>query len=387
MIYQEQRKPKRRLLKFIIFIALIAGAYYLYNNFPLESKPKTLQSKDFTQESAVIDWPSYGSGAVGMLGSDEILSSYGGNSPRPIASITKIITALVVLEKKPIEYGTDGPNINITQADQDIYNQQVAAGAASKPVSVGSSMTEKQMISAMILPSAANYSISLANWAYGSVDAYVAAANDWLEKNGLKNTSVVDTSGLLSGNVSTPSELVRLGQITMNNKTLAAIVGSKQSTIPGVGDISNSNSLIGNMGVNGIKTGMTGDAGTCILFSSIYKVNGQNKTIIGALLGAKDRKQQNDDVKQLIESVRSGFKTVKVASKGQVFASYQNILGQNKKLAASKDINVVVWSDTDLSLKVKIDRISLLDLGEIKGELVVENGDKTTQYPLASQSK
>lgn len=386
MIYTEHHKPKRRLLKFTIIIAIAIGAYYLITNFPLEAAPKILESKIVNGESAEIEWPEYGSGAVGTLGSDEILSSYGGDSARPIASITKIITALVVLEKKPIDYGTEGPSISITNADLEIYNQQVAAGAASKQVAVGSSMSEKQMISAMILPSAANYSISLANWAYGSVDAYVTAANAWLAGNGFEGTKVVDTSGLLSGNVSTPTELIRIGELAMKNKTLAAIVGSKTSTIPGVGDIANSNSLIGTMDINGIKTGMTGDAGTCILFSSVYKINGVNKTIIGALLGASDRKQQNDNVKRVLEGVRSGFQSVKVASEGQEFANYQNIFGQNKKLVAGKDISVTAWSDNPVEIKVRIDKISLLDLGDIKGEIIVENSGNTSHYPLVSKS-
>jgi serine-type D-Ala-D-Ala carboxypeptidase (penicillin-binding protein 5/6) len=385
VIYAEHRKPKRRFLKFAIFIAVIIGAYYLINNFPLEAAPKILESKTINSEPAEIEWPEYGSGAVGMLGGDGILSSYGAETPKPIASITKIITALVVLEEKPIEYGTEGPSIDITNADLEIYNQQVAAGAASKQVAVGGSMSEKQMISAMILPSAANYSISLANWAYGSVDAYVAAANTWLEVHDFNDTKVVDTSGLLPGNVSTSSELIRIGELVMKNKTLAAIVGLKESTIPGVGNVNNSNSLIGTMGVNGIKTGMTGDAGTCILFSSVYETNGRNQTIIGALLGADDRKQQNDDVKRVLEGVRSGFKSVQVASKGQVFANYQNIFGQNKKLVAAKDISVTAWSDTPVEIKVRIDKISLLDLGNIKGELIVENSWNISHHPLVSK--
>jgi D-alanyl-D-alanine carboxypeptidase (penicillin-binding protein 5/6) len=254
-------------------------------------------------------WPAYGSGAVGATGYDGVLAKYGDQSARPIASLTKIITALLVLQKKPLDGESNGPDIVFTQSDQDIYNQEVAAGAAVKPVSVGGSMTERQALETMLLPSAANYSITLANWAYGSMNAYLNAANAWLANHNLAQTRVVDTSGLLPGSVSSPSDLITIGKLALANPTLASIVAMKQATVPDVGTITNGNSLLGKDGINGIKTGTTSEAGATILFSSVVTVGNKQVTIVGDLLGAGDRGQQNSDVVKLLDSIRPAFLT------------------------------------------------------------------------------
>ncbi len=296
------------LLLFLVVFTIILGLYVAYKQKIMPSLTKKSVSSSLPRPVLKPVWPVNGSGAVGATGYNGVLAKYGDQSARPIASLAKIITALVVLQKKPLIDEEDGPNIKFTQSDQEIYNQELAAGAAVKPVSIGGSMTERQALETMILPSAANYSITLAVWAYGSVDAYLSAANDWLTDNDLTQTKVVDTSGLLSGNVSSPSDLIMIGKLALTNSTLASIVAMKQVTVPNVGTISNGNALIGKDGINGIKTGLTSDAGACILFSSIINVGDKRVTIVGDLLGADDRGQQNSDVIKLIDSVRPAFR-------------------------------------------------------------------------------
>jgi D-alanyl-D-alanine carboxypeptidase (penicillin-binding protein 5/6) len=308
-------KPNHKFLIFIICLAVLIiafGAYFEYGKAVLPSTAsKQVKSKVSIQLTAKPVWPGYGSGAVGAVGSDEVLAKYGDQSARPIASLAKIITALLVLQRKPIDGKADGPDIEFTQSDQDIYNQEVAAGAAVKPVSVGSSMTERQALETMLLPSAANYSITLAVWAYGSVDAYLSATNAWLASHNLNQSKVVDTSGLLPGDVSSPSDLITIGKLALANPALASIVAMKQADVPGVGTITNGNSLLGEDGINGIKTGTTSEAGATILFSSVMTVGTKQVTIVGDLLGADNRGQQNSDVIKLLGSIKPAFRSIK----------------------------------------------------------------------------
>jgi D-alanyl-D-alanine carboxypeptidase (penicillin-binding protein 5/6) len=305
-------KSHRKFLIFIIgliILALAVGLYIAYNKANLLfSSPKVVKQKTINLPSLKPIWPNYGSGAVGATGYDGTLAKYGNQSARPIASLTKIITALLVLQKKPINGEAEGPDIKFTQSDQDIYNQEVAAGAAVKLVSVGSSMTERQALETMLLPSAANYSITLAVWSYGSIDAYLSAANVWLAGHNLTQTKVVDTSGLLPGNVSSPSDLITIGKLALANSALASIVAMNQAVIPDVGTITNGNSLLGKDGINGIKTGSTSEAGACMLFSSVVTVSNKKVTVVGDLLGADDRGQQNSDVIKLLDSIRPAFR-------------------------------------------------------------------------------
>ena len=91
----------------------------------------------------------------------------------PSASITKVITALVVLDAHPIPPGEGGPEIAYTEADVDIYWDMVAQNGSVAPVAAGSSLTLRESLEAMLLPSGNNYAISLANWAFGSGDEFL----------------------------------------------------------------------------------------------------------------------------------------------------------------------------------------------------------------------
>jgi len=369
---------------------LLAVAVLTFDRMSIASIPtitaKIVSQKTLTQAAVTPVWPDYGSGAIGAVGYDGVLAQYGDKSARPMASITKIVTALVVLDKKPLNGKADGPEIKLTQVDQDIYNKALAAGAAVKPVAVGGSMSERQMLEAMLLPSAANYSETLAVWAYGSVDNYLTAAKVWLKKQNLTTIELVDTSGLLSGNVSSSADLLKLGKLALNNSALASIVNLKQVNITDLGTINNSNYLLGALGINGIKTGTTSEAGACMLFSSEIKVGGEKVTIVGVLLGADGRDQQNSDVKNLLKSVQTGFRSVKVLKQGQALANYQTAWGQSARLVSARDVNVVSWSDKPVTLKIKAGKFTVAKGGQQEGVVEITTSGKTTQQPLVLDS-
>lgn len=366
----------------VVVIGLaLTGLWFLDVTTPTV-KLKVASQKSLTQSSVNPVWPSTGSGAIGAIGFDGVLASYGSSSTRPIASITKIITALVVLKAKPLGVNETGPSIALTQDDQRIYDVALVAGAAVKPVVVGSSMTEREMLEAMLLPSAANYSETLAVWAYGSVDEYLKAADSWLVANNLIQTKVVDTSGLLPENISNTADLINLGKLALKDSALASIVSLKKAAIPGVGDVSNSNQLLGELGINGIKTGTTSEAGACMLFSSEINVGDQKITIIGVLLGADGRSQQNSDIKKLLNSVQPGFKIVKIISKGQILASYNAAWGQSSELISKKDYSDVVWSNAPVSVDVQADNVTSVKKGEQKGEAIIKIGNKSFKQLL-----
>lgn len=385
-------KPRRRSFSIIFIVVLIilvlCATYFFYSvkaTLPTASL-KLSYPKSLTQKVADPVWPEYGSGAVGAIGFDGVLTKHGNQSPRPIASITKVITALLVLQAKPLNDGENGPNIELTQADLDIYNRELSLGAAVQPVNVGSSMTERQALEAMLLPSAANYSVTLAIWAYGSIDNYLDAVNVWLTKNNLKETTIVDTSGLASEDVSSPSDLVEIGKLALANPTLASIVATKQITISDLGTISNTNRLLGQSGVNGIKTGTTSEAGSCLLFSSVISVGNKNVTIVGDILGGENRGQEDADVIKLIGSLGSAFHFVKLASRNQQFGVYKTDWGQTAKLISDKDVDTIVWSNTDVSLNVKADKFTFANSGDQKGTLVINIGNKVINQPLIVDS-
>ncbi len=332
--------------------------------------------------AASPQWPSYGHGAVGAVDFDGNLAIHGDKRPVPIASITKVVTTLVVLDEKPLRVGDNGPDILFTDADFDIYNHDLTQDASVAHVEVGSVLTERQVIEATLLPSASNYAQSLAKWAFGSVDKYLEIAKTWLELHGLAQTTVVDTSGLSPLNVSTTTNLVELGKLALGHPVVSDIVATPQVTIPGAGVITNSNTLLGVNGVDGIKTGTTDEAGYCLLFAKPLVTGSKRVTIVGVLLGGPNRSQLNEDIDSLLSSVAKDFHEVTVVTENQRFGTYSTAWGQNADLVSGRTVTAVVWADTPVSISAQARPVSIESASAEVGTVNVTIGPTTLAVPL-----
>jgi D-alanyl-D-alanine carboxypeptidase (penicillin-binding protein 5/6) len=330
--------------------------------------------------------PGFGESAIAADGFGT-LATDGPQDQVPIASITKVITALVVLDAKPLADAADpGPTLTFTQSDVEILQQTQAELGSYEVVSDGLQLSQKQALTVMLLASANNYAQSLATWAYGSVDAYLLAANDWLAIQGLTGTVVDDTSGISSGSRSTPADLLAIGSLVMASPSLAEIVGTSSTDIPGVGLIENSNKLLGVEGVNGIKTGTTVDAGATLLYSAVLAVGSQSVHVIGVTLGAQTHAALRDSVATLLASVRESFHEVTLTTAGQSVASALTVWGASTDITATESLTRVVFADTPITLTPVISPLSSGAVGTDVGTLEIAIGAQTLSVPLELQA-
>lgn len=299
---------------------------------------------DVVTRSAKPTFPGFGHAAIGMVGRSGVLASSGTQGRRPIASITKVITALVVLERRPLGANEQGPSIVMTDRDVAILQDVIAADGSWQNVQAGWRFTERQMLETMLIPSANNYAKTLALWAFGSESAYLKAARAYLKRHDLNSTTVVDTNGLDSGDRSTPADLVELGKLALAKPVLREIVNTKTKTEPYIGPIENTNQLLGQHGIGGIKTGTTDEAGACLLFSARVTIGGVKATLVGVILGAPSHPQLDATVPPLLDSIKKGLQAVPLAKAGQPFATYTTAWGGIAKAVAAKDTTVLVWS-------------------------------------------
>ncbi len=374
---------------FSVLAVLLAAAIYV-TSAVVAPLPETTLSSDqtaaLTQPSAQLSWPTYGGSAVTVLNYPGVTETNGSTASVPIASMTKTVTALLVLDAKPIAAGGEGPNITFTQADVDILHQVQAEDGSWAPVVAGSTMTEKQALESMLLPSANNYAMSLATWAYGSIPAFVTAANAWLAQHGLTGTHLVDASGLDPGSVSDPSDLLAIGKMVLANPVLSSIVSTKQTTVPGAGTLKNTNSLLGVDGVDGIKTGNTTQAGYCLMFAAHVTVGSTKLQVLGAVLGASDHAQLWASVKSLIASVKSGFHEVELSKQGQSFGTYTTMWGSSSDLVATQNKKMLVWSNTPITVKVSAKPVALGLAGDVVGHASYTVNGTTETVPLSLKS-
>jgi serine-type D-Ala-D-Ala carboxypeptidase (penicillin-binding protein 5/6) len=234
------------------------------------------------------------------------------------------------------------------------------------------------MLEVALVESANNYATSLAVWAYGSEKAFVTAAQAWTAAHGLTGTHIDDTCGMSSASTSTATDLVALGKLALQDPVISDIVKTEKATIPGVGEIDNTNKILGKGGVDGIKTGTLYTYGSNLLFSADWKIGGRTITVVGAVLGGADGKSVNTDVKALLKSTKAGFHAVTLTEKGAGFATWTTTWGQQAQAIATKSATVVVWSSTPISAKVETQRVGVAAVGTQVGTVTYTVGSGTS---------
>jgi len=187
-------------------IAAVVGAYAATTLlWPLHAVAPTVTAMEvqpIAAPAAAPAWPAQGSAAEAVAGVPGTLASTA--DPDAIASITKIVTALVVLEEMPLAVGEQGPEYRFTSADRSRYWQYRAGGESALDVPVGGSLTQYQMLEGMLIGSANNYADRLAQGIWPSDAVFASAANAWLTAHGVPGVTVREPTGMDSRNAASP---------------------------------------------------------------------------------------------------------------------------------------------------------------------------------------
>ncbi|MBA2395144.1 MAG: D-alanyl-D-alanine carboxypeptidase [Ktedonobacteraceae bacterium] len=212
--------------------------------------------------------------------SGRVLYSMNSAQPLPIASTTKIMTAIVTIENANLNQG-----VTVQQADLD----QVPTGASTAGLVVGDYFRVRTLLDALLLRSGTDASIVLARTVAGSTDNFVTMMNNKAQALGLAHTHFSNPHGFAASNhYSSAADLVTLTTYAMRNPTFAGVVGLSRYDVPPTlythaYHWENTNSLLTTyQGADGVKTGWTDDAGVCLVFSAIR--NGHH--LVGAELHA-----------------------------------------------------------------------------------------------------
>ncbi len=197
---------------------------------------------------------------------------------RPIASLTKVMTALVVARA-----GDLGRRIRITRAEVDYVREFHASNAG---LIAGDILSARNLLYAMLLPSGADAAMALAE-SYGpGIHAFVRKMNSLARKLHLTKTHFTNFDGVESSDVSTPTNLVKMGEAAMGYPAFRDVVKRKFFSLKAWPRRHhyfwrNTNLLLRRYpGTIGIKTGWTPVAGECLLFETEY----HKKTLVGAIL-------------------------------------------------------------------------------------------------------
>lgn len=305
-----------------------------------------------------LDWPSTGQGALAVEGLGTVGSTGDTGTPVPIASVTKTMTAYRVLLDHPLPAGTTGPLLTITQADYDLYQTEIAEGDSVVPVAVGEQLTERQALEALMLASADNIAVLLADWDDGSPAAFVAAMNSTAASLGMTHTHYADPAGLDPGSVSTAPDLILLAQAALLAPSFTGIVDEQSAQLPVGGPIQNFNTLLGQEGIVGVKTGSTSAAGACLLFAAQISVGGQPVTLVGALLGQPLLSGRDflssvlGSVDTIVGQTEDALTTATVAAPGTAVAEVTRRGYRDQTYGVTAPVTVVGWPGLTFTVQV-----------------------------------
>jgi D-alanyl-D-alanine carboxypeptidase (penicillin-binding protein 5/6) len=376
------RRGWRFFVFFILVVCLVYLAYCCLR--PLGSFQPTLSAvPGITPQPVSVQWPSSGQAAIGAPGHG-VLASQNDATPVPIASVTKVITALVVLQKYPLAKGQNGPTITLNTSDVALYHSYIANDGSVIAVQDGEQLTEYQMLQAMLLPSANNISDSLAIWAYGSLDAYKTAAADFLADNGLKHTQLgSDASGLDPGTISTASDLVMLGELAVREPSISEIALQTRANLPVAGTVYNYNAALGKSGITGLKTGNNDQDPGAFLFTATVPVEGKNMTVVGAVLNQPSLYNALVSAIPLVQSLQNGFTQRTELTKDQVVVTYKAPWGAVALAKPAKTTTVTAWKADAETSRVGAKNITVETAkGSQVGTVTIQDGNATTTHAV-----
>ncbi len=381
------KKPKIKrsvLLLITLIFAFTSVGGYLYSR-PITNLNAEIALPQYQPEPVEIHWPDSLQAAFSVT-DHSVRYGTENQTPVPTASVAKVMTALMVLKKHPLNLGESGPTLTLSNKDVQHYHDAISNNGSSVAVVTGEQLSEYQALEAMLLPSANNMATTLAEWAYGSIEGYLIEANKYAQELGMTSTVFKDdASGLSPQTKSTAKDLVILGEAALKSPVLKEITSQSSAVIPVAGEIKNTNLLLGSEDITGIKTGSSNEAGGCYLFAANHTFdNDQTITVVGAILGADNKPAAFNATPALLNTIYSGFADITIVNKDQIMGQLTSPWGEQVDIATQKELKTFGWKGNKLDLVAKIDtdKAPVVQNQQI-GKLIISNTN--TSVPLVAK--
>ena len=303
-----------------------------------------------------LPWPAAGEAAVTVPGVG-LIGRSGGDRAVPIASVAKVMTALVTLEARPLKQGDSGPSLTVTAADVADFKAAAARDESVLPVAEGEQLTELQLLQGLLIPSGNNVAVLLSRWVAGSPPAMVERLNQRAAQMGARSTHFDDASGFSPQTVSTASDLLLLGAAAMAQPVLMDVVAQPEATLPVAGRVFNVNAALGKAGIAGIKTGSSDAAGAALLFLAHRQVGSRQADVLGAVVGLDTLDSVFRAATALADAVAGGLREVEVAAAGAAVARYRVPWGTPVDAVAKARLSVLAWPGSVLRVRAVARRL------------------------------
>lgn len=310
--------------------------------------------------------PADGAAAVSVVGAG--VEALGPHEAVPMASITKVVSSLVILDAMPLAVGEQGPEFTFPR--QTVWDY-LSSGESALPVPVGGTLTQYQLLQGTLIASAGNYIDRLAASLWPTDEEYAEVAMAWLAAHGLEGITVVDPSGIDPRNTASPAALIPLAELAMAHPVIAEIVGTASADLPGAGLIENTNALLADAGVLGIKTGYL-DGSSNILLAKDIAVGTEIVRSYAAVLGQPGPETRTVVARGLFDAIASDLQPTVVVDAGTVVGRATTLWGESGDIVTSEDVAVIRWRDDEAIVTPLLTLGETWRAGEAFGSLEVE---------------
>ncbi len=349
------RKKFNMSLCILVIISLLLPAY----NVSGEAQPFDINSKS----ALLMD-----------VGTGTILYEKNIHEQLPPASVTKIMTMLLVMEAID--------NNKITLNDKVVVSERASKmGGTQLYLEPGENKTVEELMKGVAIRSANDASLALGEYIAGTEELFIQQMNNRAKELGMKNTTFINTNGLpAEGHVTTAYDIALMSRELLKHKDIhkwlttwmdTVVVGKRQSPQ----SLVNTNKLINTYkGANGIKTGYTSEALHCISASATRG----NATFIAVIMAAPTSQVRFSEASKLLDYGFANYNNVEVVKKDSIIGNV--MLSKGKKIqvdaVAKDDLNALVKKGDEANVQKEIilppSIIAPVSQGDKLGEIIAK---------------
>lgn len=346
------------------------------------------ESEPVPEQQAVPDLAQNAKSAILMdADTGTVIYEKNGHEPLPPASITKVMTMLLVMEA--LERG------EIQWNEQVMVSEYAASmGGSQIFLEAGEQMSVEDLMKGVAMASANDATVALAERIAGSEPLFVQKMNERAQQLGMKNTRFANTNGLPAPDHHTSAhDIAIMSRELLKHESITAYTGKYQDYLRNDTDnpfwLVNTNKLVRFYeGVDGLKTGYTSEAKFCL--SATAKK--EDFRVIAVVLGEPDTKTRNSEVAAMFNFAFSQYTNLKLYDAGAPMGTAKVEKGKlpQMDLVAKHRYSVLLKKGIDPNdirheLVLKKELKAPIAIGQVIGTLVVYNGnEKIAEFPVES---
>lgn len=348
----------------------------------------TIATPAFAEEGSVQLADKAKSAVLIERDTGNILYDKNSDEKLPPASMTKIMTMLLIMEE--IDKGQ-------LKMDEKVRTSEYAASMGGSQIFLepGEEMTVHEMLKGIAIASGNDASVAMAERIAGSEDGFVEKMNKRAKALGLKNTAFQNPTGLPEkGHYSTAHDMAVMAKELLKFEKITQYTGSYEDYLREDTDkkfwLVNTNRLVKfYKGVDGVKTGFTNEAKYCLTATA----KKDNMRVIAVVMGAPTPKDRNAQVTKMLDYAFSQYETHPLFKRNEVVAKMKISKGNSKtlNLVTSEPISVLTKKggsvkDVTQEVVMKQNLQAPLKKGDELGKLILKKDSKTVvESPLVAE--